>query len=125
VRVREGQRVRAGQVRADVTDRAPGSARHDVIEHLLLDVDEGELATGAQLGCHVQRLQAGAGADLQHPLARARLQQGVKAPTGEQRQREVEQVALRIRVRRLVAEHRGGNSGDARRQHSGRCDRAQ
>ena len=74
-------------------------------------------------GRHVQGLQAGAGSDLEYPLARARLQQDVQPPAREQRQRDVEQVALRVRVGRLVAEDRGDADG-ARGQNSGCRDRA-
>ncbi len=72
--------------------------------------------------CHVQGLQAGAGADLEYPLARARLQQHVQAPAGQQGQREVEHAALRVRVRRLVGERRG-RAGGADGERSGRRDR--
>jgi hypothetical protein len=89
-----------------------------MVEHLLLDVDDGELAVRPQPWCHVQGLQAGAGTDLKDPLAGARPEQDVKAPAGKQRQWDVEQAALPVGVRRLVIKHRG--DGDGGRYPGGR-----
>lgn len=66
---------------------------------LVLDVDDVEAALVAEETRDVQRLQPGAGADLQRPLSWPYREERVEPSAGEERQRQVEDPVLRVRVR--------------------------
>jgi hypothetical protein len=119
-RVGERQRGCVSLARLDVADRALSGPGHHVAEHLLLDVHDHKLPVRAKLRRHVQRLQPGPRADLEHPLARPRLQQRVQPARGEQRQRDIKQPVLRVWVRGPVAEDDAG--GDRSRAECARAE---
>jgi hypothetical protein len=100
---------------------------HDVVQHFLLDVHDVQPALRAELWRYVQRLQAGARAEFQHPLPGPGLQDLVQVRLGQERQLQVQQSALGVGVGRLIGEPpgarrqggqpgRGGQAGAARGQ---------
>jgi hypothetical protein len=94
--------------RADVFGRGPA---HDVIQHLLLDVDDVESPARAKLSGHVQGLQAGTRPDLQDTLSWPGAQQGVEPAVGQKWQRQVEQPPLSVRVGGCVGPPPGCGGG--------------
>ena len=65
-----GHRGRVGLGRDDVRQAALAGAPDRVVEHLLLQVEDFDLAVGPHPLGDVERVVAGARADLQDPLAR-------------------------------------------------------
>lgn len=100
--VLEGQLVGIGQGGPDAGDALPLGPAHHVVEHRLLDVDDVQPAARPQLRGDVQGLQPGAGTDLQDPLTGAGFQQAVQPAQREERQRQVQQPVLGVRVGRGV-----------------------
>ena len=65
-----GERGGVALGRDDVGEAALGGAADRVVEELLLQVEDLDPALGADPLGHVEGVVAGAGADLEHPLAR-------------------------------------------------------
>jgi hypothetical protein len=73
-----------------------------------------------RMRCDVQRLQPGAGPHFEDPLARARSEHRVEPGGCEERRRQVQQAALGVGVRCLVAEPPGARGAAALRAQAQR-----
>ena len=82
----------------DVVDPALRSALHQGIEHLLLDVEDVQLATRLHAFGHRERVVAGTWSHLQSPLARLRFEDLDHLPPGEVRPRDVGHPAQGVRA---------------------------
>src|SRR5437764_666374 len=80
----------------DIGETALARPAHRDVEHLLLEVEDVERAAGKQPGCDIKGVVASAGADLQHPLAGARVQKLAQAISREERARELQHDALAV-----------------------------
>ena len=106
-----GKRRRRRPASASTFASPRSAARaHRVVEHLLLDVEDLDRPAGADPLGQVERVVAGAGADLEHALAGRGREHRAQAVAGDQRVRRLDPEALAVGARRgvLAPPERGG-----------------